>query len=288
MVMLKPVEDEFIIAGEMTLHYVQWGTKGTPVVCVHGLTANAFCFQALADALAPDHRVFAYDLRGRGDSDRPENDYSIPTHALDLLELLDGLGLEKPVIVGHSFGASIALYFAAQYPDRISKLVLIDGGAPLAWKTMEEAPQWLVNSIARLRTPSPSYKAYVQQLQAQPFLGPYWNEYADIYIKNDVRPEGDGSIVAKADILAIIEEGTRAHEGRPEEQWAKVQVPTLLLRAGQQLLNEGDQVLSEAMVEQEQGSIPDCQLVQYATLNHYTIIFGVEPGPMQDIRNFID
>ena len=126
---IQPVNDEFVIAGEMTLRYVQWGTEGAPVVCIHGLTANAFCFQALADALSPDHRVFAYDLRGRGDSDRPEDDYSIPTHANDLLELLDSLGLDNPVIVGHSLGASIALYFAAHYPERISKLVLLDGGA---------------------------------------------------------------------------------------------------------------------------------------------------------------
>ncbi len=285
---IKPINDEYIIAGEMTLHYVQWGAEGTPVVCVHGLTANAFCFQALADALAPDHRVFAYDLRGRGDSDKPEDDYSIPTHALDLLELLDGLGLEKPVIVGHSLGASIALYFAAHYPDRLSKLVLMDGGAPLPWKKPEEAPQWLINSMARLGTPAPSYKAYVAQLQALPFLGPYWNEYAEIYIKNDVRPENNGSVVAKADVQAILEEGKRLPEGLPEEQWAKVRVPTLLLRAGQKLINEGDQILSEAMAEQAQQSIPDCQLVQYPNLNHYTILFAIEPGPLQAIREFID
>ena len=102
---IRPVSDEYIIAGEMTLHYVQWGTKGTPVVLVHGLTANAFFFQALADGLADEHQVFAYDLRGRGDSDRPEDDYSVPTNALDLLEFLDGLGLEKPVNLGHSLGA---------------------------------------------------------------------------------------------------------------------------------------------------------------------------------------
>jgi pimeloyl-ACP methyl ester carboxylesterase len=284
---IKPVNDEFIIAGEMTLHYVQWGTDGTPVVCVHGLTANAFCFQALADALSPKYRVFAYDLRGRGDSDRPEDDYSIPTHANDLLELLDGLGLDKPVIVGHSLGASIALYFAAHYPERISKLVLLDGGAPVAWKTPEEAPAWLINSVARLGTPSPSYKAYVEQLQALPFLGPYWNEYAEIYIKNDIRPEGDGSVVAKADVQAIIEESKRFHEGRPEEQWANVHVPTLLLRAGQQLMQENDQVLSESAAERIQQNIADCQLVSYPTLNHYTILFGIEPGPMQELQKFI-
>ncbi|HEY4387792.1 MAG TPA: hypothetical protein VGN34_25360, partial [Ktedonobacteraceae bacterium] len=132
-----------------------------------------------------------------------------------------------------------------------------------------------------------SYKAYVEQLQALPFLGPYWNEYAEIYIKNDIRPEGDGSVVAKADVQAIIEESKRFHEGRPEEQWANVHVPTLLLRAGQQLMQENDQVLSESAAERIQQNIADCQLVSYPTLNHYTILFGIEPGPMQELQKFI-
>ncbi|TMD47762.1 MAG: alpha/beta hydrolase, partial [Chloroflexi bacterium] len=99
---MSPARDEYIIAGDLTFHCLQWGERGSPIICVHGLTANAFCFQALADELAPDHRVIAYDLRGRGDSDKPESGYSIPIHAADLAELIDTLELDRPVVIGHS------------------------------------------------------------------------------------------------------------------------------------------------------------------------------------------
>ncbi len=98
----SPVRDETIVAGAIRLHYVQWGEEGPPIICLHGLTANAFCFQALADDLARDHRVIAYDLRGRGDSEKPERDYSVPVHAADLAALIDVLLLERPALVGWS------------------------------------------------------------------------------------------------------------------------------------------------------------------------------------------
>src|SRR6266581_3650630 len=102
---INPAHDEFIVAGDLTFHCVQWGEQGPTIILVHGITANAFCFQAFADDLARDHRVFAYDLRGRGDSDKPEGGYSIPVHATDLAELIDELDLDRPVIAGHSSGA---------------------------------------------------------------------------------------------------------------------------------------------------------------------------------------
>src|SRR5436309_2056080 len=183
---MSPARDEYIIAGDLTFHCLQWGERGTPIICVHGLTANAFCFQALADELAPDHRVIAYDLRGRGDSDKPEHGYSIPIHAADLAELIDELGLERPVLVGHSLGALIVLYFAAHYPKKLSKLVLIDAGAPLPWQTPEEQPAWLTASISRLGTSVPSFEEYKQRLKAAPFLRPYWNDYVELYFEHDV------------------------------------------------------------------------------------------------------
>ncbi|GCE24371.1 alpha/beta fold hydrolase [Dictyobacter kobayashii] len=85
----QPVREEQIALDDVALHYVQWGQQGTPIICIHGLTANAFCFQAFADYLAPSHRVFAYDLRGRGDSAKPAQGYSVPIHAADLAHLID-------------------------------------------------------------------------------------------------------------------------------------------------------------------------------------------------------
>ncbi|HYU74981.1 MAG TPA: alpha/beta hydrolase [Ktedonobacteraceae bacterium] len=284
---VNPVRDQFVNAGEIRLHCIQWGDHGTPLVCVHGLTANAFCFQALADELASEHRVFAYDLRGRGDSDQPEHGYSVPIHADDLAKLIDALGLERPILIGHSLGALISLYFATHYPNKLSKLVLIDAGAPIPWKTPEEQPAWLTASISRLGTPVPSFEEYTQRLKAAPFLGPYWNEHIDIYFQHDVRRQSDGSVVSRCYREGILEEGTRYAEAKPAEQWAHVQAPTLILRAGQGLFFDNDQLMTEEAAAAVQQGIKGSHLVNFPTLNHYTIIFGVEPGPFKIIRAFI-
>ena len=284
---MKPIHNELITVGDLKLHCVQWGEQGPPIVCAHGLTANAFCFQALADDLARDHRVFAYDLRGRGDSDKPEHGYSVPIHAADLSSLIDALKLERPVLLGHSLGALISLYFAAHYPQKLSKLVLIDAGAPLPWKTPEAQPAWLTASISRLGTSVPSFEEYTQRLKAAPFLGPYWNEYVDAYFEHDVYRSADGSVRSKCYREGVIEEGLRSAEARPEEQWANVQVPTLLLRAGQGLLSDNDQLLPEESAAAVRHGIKDCYFVNFPTLNHYTIIFGVEGGPVKEVRKHL-
>jgi pimeloyl-ACP methyl ester carboxylesterase len=286
-VITKPVRDEYAIAGDTTLHYVQWGEQGPPVVCVHGITANAFCFQAIADELSRDHRVFAYDLRGRGDSDKPEEGYSVPIHAAELAELINELGVERPVVIGHSLGAFIALYFAAHYPDALSKLVLIDGGAPLPWQGVGNQPAWLTASISRLGIPVPSFKEYTNRLKLAPFLSP-WNEYFDLYFRHDVVFNSDGSVMSKCYRQGVDEEQRRFEEAQPAQQWAKVIVPTLLLRAGKGLFADDDQLLPEAFAAQMRQSIKQCSYINYPGLNHYTIVFDAEHGPAQDIRAFLE
>ena len=287
--LMRPARDEFIVAGDPTFHYVQWGERGSPIICVHGMTANAFCFQALADNLAADHRVCAYDLRGRGDSDKPESGYSIPIHANDLAELVDELELDRPVVIGHSLGAFIAFYFAAHYPEKLSKLVLIDAVASPPWKTVEEQPAWLTISINRLGTPVTSFEEYKQRLKAAPYLGPYWNSYFDLYFEHDVRHRSDGSVVSKAYREGVLEDNKRQlSEGLPERQWKDVTVPTLLLRAGQGLFSDNDQLLPEEFVPAIQREIKNLRYVDFPNLNHYTIIFGVDDGPTKVMRAFVD
>ncbi|MDQ2715414.1 MAG: alpha/beta hydrolase [Chloroflexota bacterium] len=288
MIMTPPIRDASIRAGDLTFHYLQWGEQGPPIVCLHGLTANAFCFQAFADELARDHRVFAFDLRGRGDSEKPEHAYSIPMHAADLAHLLDAWGLERPIVLGHSLGALVALYFAAHYPDKLSKLVLIDAGAPLPWNTPEEQPLWLTTSVARLGNPVPSFEEYIQRLKMVPFLARSWNTYLDLYFEHDVHHLPDGSVVSKAYREGILEEGSHFAEGQPEEQWARVQVPTLILRAGQGMFADNDQLLPLEGAAAMQRFIQQARYVNFPTLNHYTIVFGVEDGPVREIRAFVD
>ena len=74
------------------------------------------------------HRVTTYDLRGHGYSDVTPNHYTAADMVEDLRCLLDALGIEKPILVGHSFGADIALYFSLLYPERVPKLVALEPG----------------------------------------------------------------------------------------------------------------------------------------------------------------
>ncbi|HLX40218.1 MAG TPA: hypothetical protein VKR42_06775, partial [Ktedonobacteraceae bacterium] len=123
-----------------------------------------------------------------------------------------------------------------------------------------------------------------------PFIGPFWNEYLALYFEHDVAHNQDGSVVSKCYRNGIIEEGQHFFDVNPEEEWARVQVPTLLLRAGLGLFANNDQLLSEEAAAEVQRSIKDCRLVNYPTLNHYTIVMGnVEgEGVVDEIRNFVD
>jgi|SRR5579864_9294704 len=283
----SPVRDEYVIAGDLTFHYVQWGEHGQPIICVHGITANAFYFQALADSLSRHCRVIAYDLRGRGDSDKPEEGYSVPVHAADLAEVIDALELDRPVVIGHSLGAIIGVYFAASYPQKLSKLVLLDGGGYLPWQTTAEQFAWLTASIGRLGTPVVSFQAYVERLKVAPFLGPYWNEYTDIYFTHDVFYQHDGSVISKGYVGAAREDLAYLDQWRPGELFGRIQVPTLLVRAGQELLAPNDQLLPEAEVQRMQRTIKDCEYVNFPALNHYTIGFGVDPEVSRVVENFV-
>lgn len=100
--------------------------QGPAVTFVHGLSADRRVWRDLAEPLSRAHRVLTYDLRGHGESGRPPaGDYSYDAHVQDLLALLDGLEIEQTALVAWSMGASIAMAFAAKYPERVSRLVLI-------------------------------------------------------------------------------------------------------------------------------------------------------------------
>src|SRR3970040_1089201 len=136
----------------------EWPGKGPAIVCIHGLTANHTCWQSLADILAPDYRLIAYDLRGRGGSDKPPKGYSLEIHARDLLGLLDHFGLKTAIIMGPSLGAEIALYVAARFPKRTKKLILVDGGLDFRAEVFDS----IAPAVNRLGGEFPSMEVFLQ------------------------------------------------------------------------------------------------------------------------------
>ena len=114
----------------VTLHYQQRGA-GPDVVMVHGLGANlAFWNLQVAPALADAFRVTTYDLRGHGRSDMPPSGYTARELAAELDRLLEQLGIARAHLVGHSFGAQVALHHALARPERVRTLALADPVLP--------------------------------------------------------------------------------------------------------------------------------------------------------------
>jgi pimeloyl-ACP methyl ester carboxylesterase len=114
----------------LRIHYQRVG-EGPDVVMVHGITGNLAVWHLhIAPALSDRFRILTYDLRGHGYTDTPPSDYTPDAMASDLLNLLDALGIDRPVIVGHSYGADIALYFAGRFPERVREVVAIESALP--------------------------------------------------------------------------------------------------------------------------------------------------------------
>jgi pimeloyl-ACP methyl ester carboxylesterase len=99
-----------------------------PLLALHGLGSNARWWDLVAARLSPRNRVIAPDLRGHGLSDKPETGYGFTQVTGDLLELTSALGLHRFVVMGHSWGASVALALAAETPERTLAVICVDGG----------------------------------------------------------------------------------------------------------------------------------------------------------------
>jgi len=118
------------LSNGVVTHYQQTGT-GPDVVMIHGLTGNLAVWHLKIVPLLMDRfRVLCYDLRGHGYSSVPPTGYAADDLAGDLHLLLDELGIERALIVGHSYGADVALYYALHHPERVDRVVAIEAGLP--------------------------------------------------------------------------------------------------------------------------------------------------------------
>lgn len=119
-----------INANGVNLHYLQSGS-GPDLVMLHGLSGNLAVWHLRMVPLLQDRwRMTTYDLRGHGNSSVPPSGYSTRDMAQDLLALMDALAIDSADLLGHSFGADVALHFALLHPHRARRLILIEPGIP--------------------------------------------------------------------------------------------------------------------------------------------------------------
>jgi pimeloyl-ACP methyl ester carboxylesterase len=134
-------QDGYVTANGIKIHYTRTGGNKPSVVLNHGSTDNGLCWTPLAQALEADYDVVMPDARGHGLSDAPDTSYDHDTRAADLAGFIKALGLDRPVVGGHSMGASQTLAFASRYPDMLRAAILEDGGVRMpGWNPPRGAP----------------------------------------------------------------------------------------------------------------------------------------------------
>src|SRR5438045_7643281 len=110
--------------------FVRSGGSGPVVVLIHGYAENSDSWAPLAADLMKDHTVVVPDLRGIGKSSKPAGGYDKKTEAKDIRAVVTALGFDKTFVVAHDIGNTVAYAYAALYPDKVLRLVVMDAPIP--------------------------------------------------------------------------------------------------------------------------------------------------------------
>lgn len=114
--------------GNLSVHYLDWGGEGEPLLALHGLASSGHWYRRVAPYLSDRYRVIAPDQRGHGATTQASSGYDWQTLAEDAIGLLDHFGISRAPVLGHSWGGHVASNLAMRFPDRVTRVVMIDGG----------------------------------------------------------------------------------------------------------------------------------------------------------------
>jgi pimeloyl-ACP methyl ester carboxylesterase len=275
----------FVDTNGIRLHYVERPGGGPTLVLAPGLTANAHFFETLLGHLAPRLRVLAFDLRGRGLSDKPEQGYTMADHAADMIGAWDALGLDRIVMGGHSFGGLLTFFLAAHHPERIARTVIIDAPAEVDPGILDQ----IKPTLDRLEVSFPSWDEYLARIKSMPYYDDWeWDPALDVYYRSDVEDLPDGTLRARCRPAHI----RQAIEGVLEIDWpglvVQMQQPALFIRATGPFGPPGSPpIVSTAQAARTMELLPDARLREFDG-NHITFLFGANaPRVADEIVEFV-
>lgn len=262
------------------LHAGIWEPAAEPVgtvVAIHGVTSSHLAFAAVAQAL-PEYRVVAPDLRGRGKSNHLAGPYGMARHADDVKSLLDHLGIERALPLGHSMGAFVSLVLADRHPGLTDRLVLIDGGIPLELpegiSSDESIAAILGPAATRLSMTFPTREAYQQLWRGHPAFAHLWNADVEAYADYDLA--GTEPNLKPATAYEALAEDTidlgRA-DGDLIQAIDHLAVPALLLQAERGILDQPEGLYRDDYLAEWAPRVPQLTVRKIADVNHYTIVF---------------
>jgi pimeloyl-ACP methyl ester carboxylesterase len=234
---MEPIS-QYYYSHRLKLHFWDWGENGKPnLILLHGGRDHARSWDRVAEAFLQDFRVLAPDLRGHGDSSWTSGAaYTLPEFVLDLSALIDIIGNWPVFLLGHSLGGAIALQYAGVYPNRVNKLVDIEGFAiPFKQHIMDQMPERLRNWIEKIRSlevRSPHKYPGVEAAVARIFEANHYlsDEVAHHLALHGTNWSPDGTLTWKFDNYVRATPPCSYDAEEIQAVWRRITCPALLFR----------------------------------------------------------
>lgn len=257
--------------GDIDMFYLDTGGNAPPVLLLHGLSANAHSFGGIMSA--GDNTTFRFiapDLRGRARSGKPATGYEMADHARDVIALLDVLGIQQVILGGHSFGGYLAIYIAANFPNRVSRLLVIDA----AISSHPRIAVLLKPSLDRLTQVATSASEYLADIRSAAYLGGLWDDTIEAYFRAELAENTDGTAQSATSGSAIAQ----SSYGIAIEPWLhhvqQTKQPVLLLNAIGEFGPKGTPPLFDEVVSRATArAFPNGHYEQIPG-NHITLLFA--------------
>jgi lipase len=266
----------------------------TVVLAIHGMTSSHMVYRTVARELsraAPHICLLAPDLRGRGRSADLPPPYGIAAHVADLIAVLDHVGADRALVVGHSIGGDLAARFSADHPERTAALLLLDGGVPLH-SDDGDGPDGddhddgeerglidrIERTLDRLEMTSATVDEYMAYWRYHPSMKSAWDEDIEAYVRTDFVVDDDGVRCAVKLIPVLSDLTDLALDGLTRTSVVRVRAPVRLLRAERGVLDD-DPVLPLTELEEFLPHHPHVSVEQVPDVNHYTLLMGGGHGP---------
>jgi pimeloyl-ACP methyl ester carboxylesterase len=184
---------------QLQLSYLEWNPGGEPLLLLHGLADSGAVWISLAEDLGDRYHCIAPDLRGHGDSDKPDRGYRCQDIIADLDALMDRLGWSEAHVVAHSWSAKVASVWARQQPERFRSLVLVD---PFF---IDRLPGWMTFTFPLLYRVLPflklvgSFDSYEQAKEQAQQLKQYrgWSEFQEMVFQASLEQKPNGTWKSK-------------------------------------------------------------------------------------------
>jgi len=230
------------------LHYAEQGpAQGTPMILLHGYSDSWFSYSLVLSALARDRRVYALDLRGHGNSDRPASGYAMRDLADDVVAFMDAKAIARATIVGHSMGGFVAQRVALAAPQRVSALVLMGTGtAPRNFVGLDQFEKF----VKDLSDPVPD--AFARDFQMSTIQAPVSQAFIDRAVAE--------SLKLPARVWREIMAGLMAYE--PAVALGRSRIPTLVVHGLK------DPYISSAEADSLAAMVGTTRVVKYANAGH--------------------